>query len=243
MNLLKHGILLAALALAAPAQASLLTDVSFDRVVSVVERTQPVFYNSGNLIGTSANIPLLNVASQVNVSGGSMIADYNFTDNGTVAMFAISTAFDVSGSYGASEHGGDIHVNSPIIFKTTNAVNYTIQASHHDISNTGQGFSSVVAVLESNQGRPFYINSGLTDFSTVSESGTLFANTIYSFTTASGAGLSNLSGNIRGNAQVILTLTDATVTPVPLPAAVWLFGSALAGFVGFNRRKPLQQAA
>ncbi len=26
-------------------------------------------------------------------------------------------------------------------------------------------------------------------------------------------------------------------SPVPVPAAVWLFGSALAGFIGFNRRK------
>jgi hypothetical protein len=32
-----------------------------------------------------------------------------------------------------------------------------------------------------------------------------------------------------------------TISTVPVPAAVWLFGSALAGFVGFNRRK--QQTA
>lgn len=30
---------------------------------------------------------------------------------------------------------------------------------------------------------------------------------------------------------------NLTVTPVPLPAAVWLFGTALLGLVGFNRRK------
>ena len=28
-----------------------------------------------------------------------------------------------------------------------------------------------------------------------------------------------------------------TVSPVPIPAAVWLFGTALIGLVGFNRRK------
>jgi len=33
-----------------------------------------------------------------------------------------------------------------------------------------------------------------------------------------------------------------SVSAVPLPSAVWLFGSALAGFIGFNRRKPMQQA-
>jgi hypothetical protein len=30
---------------------------------------------------------------------------------------------------------------------------------------------------------------------------------------------------------------DFQVTPVPVPAALWLFGSALAGLVGFGRRR------
>ena len=30
-------------------------------------------------------------------------------------------------------------------------------------------------------------------------------------------------------------------SPVPVPGAIWLFGSALAGFIGFNRRKTIQQ--
>lgn len=30
---------------------------------------------------------------------------------------------------------------------------------------------------------------------------------------------------------------DPVVSAVPVPAAIWLFGSALAGFIGFNRRK------
>jgi hypothetical protein len=32
---------------------------------------------------------------------------------------------------------------------------------------------------------------------------------------------------------------STALTAVPVPAAVWLFGSALAGFLGFNRRKPM----
>lgn len=35
-----------------------------------------------------------------------------------------------------------------------------------------------------------------------------------------------------------LTITNlAATTPVPVPGAIWLFGSALASFVGINRRK------
>ncbi|MDD4915891.1 MAG: VPLPA-CTERM sorting domain-containing protein [Methylococcales bacterium] len=33
------------------------------------------------------------------------------------------------------------------------------------------------------------------------------------------------------------------VTAVPVPAAFWLFGSAMAGFAGINRRKAMRQAA
>jgi len=36
------------------------------------------------------------------------------------------------------------------------------------------------------------------------------------------------------------SVTD--VTTVPVPAAAWLFGSALAGLIGFNRRKSMHQA-
>jgi hypothetical protein len=32
--------------------------------------------------------------------------------------------------------------------------------------------------------------------------------------------------------------TNWSVTAVPVPSAVWLFGSALAGLIGFNRHKP-----
>lgn len=34
---------------------------------------------------------------------------------------------------------------------------------------------------------------------------------------------------------------NLTITPVPIPAAVWLFGTALAAFFGFSRRKTAPQ--
>jgi hypothetical protein len=44
------------------------------------------------------------------------------------------------------------------------------------------------------------------------------------------------AGSTRQNYQLALNLVG-NVTPVPVPGAVWLFGSALAGFVGLSRRK------
>jgi hypothetical protein len=41
--------------------------------------------------------------------------------------------------------------------------------------------------------------------------------------------------NVLTAAPTNWSVTD--VTSVPVPAAVWLFGSVLAGFIGFNRRK------
>jgi hypothetical protein len=35
---------------------------------------------------------------------------------------------------------------------------------------------------------------------------------------------------------------DTTVAAVPVPGAVWLFGSALAGLIGYGRRKTAVQA-
>ena len=36
-------------------------------------------------------------------------------------------------------------------------------------------------------------------------------------------------------------LVDYYIAPIPLPPALWMFASALAGFIGFNRRKTTQQ--
>jgi hypothetical protein len=47
-----------------------------------------------------------------------------------------------------------------------------------------------------------------------------------------------LQSGIAGSGTGVLA---APVSAVPVPAAIWLFGSALAGFIRFNRRK--QQAA
>lgn len=48
--------------------------------------------------------------------------------------------------------------------------------------------------------------------------------------------LGNYSGGNGGSGVVIISFSSPAA--VPVPAAVWLFGSALAGFIGFNLRKP-----
>jgi hypothetical protein len=52
-----------------------------------------------------------------------------------------------------------------------------------------------------------------------------------------GNGTSNVFAYLLGNASVSLTGVVSDVAPVPLPAAVWLFGSGLLGLVGVGRRR------
>lgn len=57
----------------------------------------------------------------------------------------------------------------------------------------------------------------------------------------------NNSGQITGyysdagKTYGFVTASNPPLNPVPLPAAAWLFGSALAGCIGLNRRKPSLQ--
>ena len=44
-------------------------------------------------------------------------------------------------------------------------------------------------------------------------------------------------GNLQPIPAVDVTYVGATLNPVPVPAAVWLFGSGLIGLVGVARRK------
>jgi hypothetical protein len=48
---------------------------------------------------------------------------------------------------------------------------------------------------------------------------------------------SYILGSASLSASGVLTITGNSSTPVPLPAAVWLFGSGLMGLVGVSRRR------
>lgn len=46
----------------------------------------------------------------------------------------------------------------------------------------------------------------------------------------------NIPGVGTFDDQIRWTVTEFSVSEVPVPAAIWLFGSALIGFIGFSRR-------
>jgi hypothetical protein len=111
-----------------------------------------------------------------------------------------------------------------------------------DVSQTNGGLYSLTTATESTTAAysataaTKYGFFGANDMSAVGTASQLFA-----FTGNGGTG--KLQSYILGSATLgtngTLTLTgNSTVTaPVPLPAAVWLFGSGLMGLVGVSRRR------
>ena len=56
---------------------------------------------------------------------------------------------------------------------------------------------------------------------------------IWSFNMSNG----NQTGNAKTNTHYAWAVHDGDVSAVPVPAAVWLFGSGLLGLIGLARRK------
>lgn len=62
------------------------------------------------------------------------------------------------------------------------------------------------------------------------------------FTGAGAAGLFQYSLNVDGASVMANSLNfQSSVSAVPLPAAVWMFGSGLMGFLGLSKRKEQRQ--
>lgn len=213
--------------------------------------------------------------------GASIGANYNFTNNGTVAEFNIDTFFSLSGTNTVGEQQGydtapnpnpnpfplfnqyPIHIQKPITFTTTTAVDFSLTINEHFSTNTGtmsnthsNGIGASIsthignvfnniATLSSTHLEGAFSVSNFIDPNNYTQTitGSLDANIAYIFSPSMSASLNNLLccgsyGSLVGTTGVNLILTPS---PVPVPAAVWLFSSALAGFIGFNRRKPMQQ--
>jgi hypothetical protein len=107
----------------------------------------------------------------------------------------------------------------------------------------GLGLSPLMTQTESSTGASLNAQaaSKYQTFTNVSDLGAMgsTALTLYGYTGNGGTG--QVQSYILGSATLAsngtLTLTGNAAAPVPLPAAVWLFGSGLMGLVGVSRRR------
>jgi len=115
-----------------------------------------------------------------------------------------------------------------------------------DFEVTSADFDSVIALFQETANGVVetrdHIGTDLTQLALNDDGGIGFLSLILNFnitTTGQYAlGIQEFGLNDIGSRyDVSLQITPATVSTVPLPPILWLFGSALIGFVGFNRNR------
>jgi hypothetical protein len=130
--------------------------------------------------------------------------------------------------------------NSNVTSKTLLAMNVYLNGLNTDvIQNTGQLFAlntsteTTAASFGTNQQKKY-------GFLTVQDAGAVGTTSeLFGFTAngSSGKLQSYILGTAGLSANGTLTFTANPTSAVPLPAAVWLFGSGLMGLVGVSRRR------
>jgi len=166
--------------------------------------------------GASANFAVVGSAAGSTQIGGTPTAPSN---DDSVISTASSTADGLAGSY------ADVQT-------LTGAANDWIAALNTaDSDNDG-----IVAVPSSNANAAasdtravLFMSNALTD---IASSSAIFASTATGDSSASTSAIGSLQVSISGD-----TITIADPAPIPVPAAAWLFGSALAGLSVVRRRK------
>lgn len=166
--------------------------------------------------GASANFAVVGSAAGSTQIGGTPTAPSN---DDSVISTASSSADGLAGSY------ADVQT-------LTGAANDWIAALNTaDSDNDG-----IVAVPSSNADAAasdtravLFMSNALTD---IASSSAIFASTATGDSSASTSAIGSLQVSISGD-----TITIADPAPIPVPAAAWLFGSALAGLSVVRRRK------
>ena len=133
---------------------------------------------------------------------------------------------------------GKLVVNGGVTFASGGTLDIGINDATHF------GFLDVKGIADFTQGSHIAFNFGGTDplslagYSfTVLSSGSISNNAL---NLLSFSGFNNLTKNAsltwNGNVESL----NIKFSVVPIPAAAWLFGSVLMGFIGFNRRKHIK---
>ena len=117
--------------------------------------------------------------------------------------------------------------NSSVLYFSAGSSLYTL--------NTSTGAATLVGNMGSQMGAILLENGVLWGGEITPTSSIATLNTITGAATTGPAVTGAGSGNVWGLAQYPIPAS------VPIPGAIWLFGSTLACFIGYNRRKSIQE--
>lgn len=118
----------------------------------------------------------------------------------------------------------------------TNTGSYSHHGAWNNINTTATGSTATQHLYTMDN--PF----GTTGLTNIGYSDNVDGTTSFTFTALAGHVYSLYLGGVdfsKWNTGVDNYKLTMTTSPVPVPGAVWLFGSAIAGLVGFGRRKAI----
>ena len=170
----------------------------------------------------------------MDASGNITVSSFN---QDTYPVSAVGPTYvDALGINGTSNMTGNIDSNGTMTFtpigREAMFAAFTTRLgvaewNRDNISGLYDTFTTGASTNRSNRGLPAFTMTGtaLTNDGSGSWAGTLVS-------------ARNLNNNFGGFAELRYSeLWDISITAVPVPAAVWLFGSGLAGLIGVARRK------
>jgi len=211
-------------------------------VTDGVLTTQGHFTTPNSISGTdSALVSFLGTTTAGdNIQYSFISSDHTATNEALGAQrFLTTSTLDLSGGtpYGASPAFSNSNINQA----SNNFSSFVTWINNNCITGntcaSGWGDSSSLGQTSGGKNAPLSWISA--QFGNGAALGT--ASNMYMMAT-NGAGLASLGntyvgGTVDVSAQGVVTVTNGA--PVPLPAAVWLFGSGLLGLLGVGRRRTL----
>lgn len=203
------------------------------------------FYATYNVPGSDTlfrdGVSLVTVGAQdpYNIANGDAVgSNYYFVDRHTGNFITIGNIFGAPGvqSITSAYLGGKDTMGDLAIRDTTAYLSYDGTLATFDITNPGGGFTKTVTqsrfVGLGFDGDSLYgvLRAGNNDFD-------LYSINTTNTTTLGAMKVADISGVPTGGGAMagMYEITDAA-SAVPLPAAVWLLGSGLAGLAGIRRR-------
>lgn len=204
-------------------EASFLAALSSSTTIDFEAQAQDDTFNSGDTIDGAAftfafpgNSPLI-IDSFFDTTSGT---NYLGVDDGSYSFYGgdeftvtPGDTLHAAGMYVIGSYFEDTSTNPPTIVPDNNADDFWLTTSEGD-----QVFNLADPDLVLTDGAAFFIGLIADDVSEYFDSFTF----------------SSLADDYQFN---IDDITYASVSTIPVPAAIWLFGSALIGLVGFGRKQ------
>lgn len=182
------------------------------------ESYQLAFVTSGTTAATSTDIAFYNALVQSAANAAGM---------GSVTWSVIGSTATVNAN-----------VNAPVTGKVFNMNGELVASSYADFWDGTHTVGVGIDYDENNNARNFNVWTGSTTSGTSSSTAALGnATVVWGESTFASSGWIARDTNNATVAYALYALSAPLTAPVPVPAAVWLFGSGLAGLLAIGRKR------